>query len=354
MKLLNILNKSGYTYYQSDRVNLDNFYYEPYQDEGAVFTKDVIFERENKHGGFREINITTNQSLFKYFLDGSRYTYKLGDLETTDGKFMPIVAGQLATGVCIRDNLMVSKYKISKKNALLLYNNINQEDFNDMKKQIERESSSNVLIELEKYQFHKNDQVRPENQAIAKLQLMMMDMEISILTEMVNAKVLRRDEMLVIDGSLQFMKKSADDRLFTNVIGLSKSFNPNLQLHKNSKQIGAILAGLQFGQRTPVYKYPIKNRVIGAWYLRIRPPEKVNNKLDGIVKVEKIAVSTEEKEEGFESGLIDNISQSILLERNATCYGSDPRWANHIYPIYLTEKMLKESFMSATYFLNIF
>jgi hypothetical protein len=80
----------------------------------------------------------------------------------------------------------------------------------------------------------------------------------------------------------------------------------------------------------------------------------MTNPLDGIVKIEKIAIDNHEKEEGFESGLVDNISKSIISERNVTCHGKDTRWPNHIYPMYLTEKMLKESFLSSHYFLNLF
>jgi hypothetical protein len=127
-------------------------------------------------------------------------------------------------------------------------------------------------------------------------------------------------------------------------------------LRRKNDEIGVALTKLKYGERTPVYKYPMRDnsRVIGAWYLRIRDESRMRNPLDGIVKLEKIAIDDEEKDNGFESGLIDNISASILAERNVTCYGSDPRWPNHIYPMYLTEKMLKSSFLGTEHFLNIF
>ena len=52
--------------------------------------------------------------------------------------------------------------------------------------------------------------------------------------------------------------------------------------------------------------------------------------------------------------MIDEISRAVLLERNVTCYGNDKRWANHIYPIYLTEMLLKTTFVSDSFFMNIF
>jgi hypothetical protein len=73
-----------------------------------------------------------------------------------------------------------------------------------------------------------------------------------------------------------------------------------------------------------------------------------------VVKVEKIATTQAQKDKGFDTDMINEISRSILLERNVTCYGNDLRWPNHLYPIYLTEMFLKNSFVSDTFFLNIF
>jgi hypothetical protein len=75
--------------------------------------------------------------------------------------------------------------------------------------------------------------------------------------------------------------------------------------------------------------------------------------LEGVVKLEKMALE-ENIENGFETDLIDNISRSILSERNPTCHGKDNRWANHLYPMYLTEKILKSSFLSDSFFMNLF
>jgi hypothetical protein len=356
LKLLGILKSKGIKCYQSDRFNLDNINFDTYQDDGEIFPENIVFETDNKSGNFVNVSTKTGWSLFKYFLDGSRYTYKIADMETSDGKFLPIVAGQLATGVCQRIDSKICKYDLKRMNVLMLSDRTNDDDFNDIKAEVLK--FNHIYITLDKYQFKKNPDSRPENLAIARIQRLMMEMEIDLLTNMVSTKLLKPDEMLVIDGSLQFMDKKAHDGLFANVIGISKSFNPNLQglLKRKTQEIAVALTKLKYGQRTPVYKYPMKDnkRVIGAWYLRIRDEQQMTNPLDGIVKIEKIAIDNHEKEEGFESGLVDNISKSIISERNVTCHGKDTRWPNHIYPMYLTEKMLKESFLSSHYFLNLF
>ncbi|MBU1153257.1 hypothetical protein KKB84_04705 [bacterium] len=305
----------------------------------------------------KKVEIRTNSSLFKYFLDGSRKTYRIAEADFA-GKLLPIVAGQIGTCVCQRNNSKLKIYdKIRRNNVLMLNTGTSDGDYKDIKMDIEQKA--NISIAVERYAYDSNQGIPPENKAIAKIQKTMYDMEIDLLADMTKANVLKPHEMLVIDGSLQFSNiGEKEEKYFYNVIGISKSFNPNLKI--KNKSIGTILPKLEFGVRTPVFKYNQTGemqrvkQIIGAWYLRIRPTTKMRNPLDGIVKIEKIAVEDDVKENGFPTGLIDNISASILLERNVTCYGNDPRWAGQIYPIYLTETALKSSFMSDVYFLNIF
>lgn len=354
-KILSILSSKGIKCFQTERFNLDHKSFDKFEDEGEIFDSNVIFESENRTGQLVKVNTNFNDSFFKYFLDGSRYTYKIADMATTDGKYLPIVAGQVATGVTVRKNDTVKRHIIKNKNLMLVSDRTNQDDLTEIKDEVKQ--YPHLKIEIETYNSKRDATSRPENLAIARIQKIMMDMEIEILSEIAHSRTLKPDSMLILDGSLQFIDKG-DDRLFSNVIGLSKSFNPNLQgmLRRRHDEIGLALTKLKYGERTPVYKYPMRDnkRVIGAWYLRIRDEKRMKNPLDGIVKLEKLAIDVEEKDNGFESGLIDNISASILAERNVTCYGSDPRWHNHIYPMYLTEKMLKSSFLGSEHFLNIF
>ena len=82
---------------------------------------------------------------------------------------------------------------------------------------------------------------------------------------------------------------------------------------------------------------------------------RVKNQLDGVIKIEKVANRKEEEHiKGFDSIEIDNVSKCLLMERNVSAFGADARWANHLYPVYLTEKMIKSGFISDSYFLNVF
>ncbi|MCD2345859.1 hypothetical protein [Clostridium guangxiense] len=345
--------------YRTDRFNLDNELMEPYQDDTGIYNVIKPYESNGNKNFFIDIPQRGYYSLFKYFLDGSRYTYKIADMETADGEYMPIVAGQIGAAICSRDSetRRMKKELLKRKNLIALYSHINQEDYVDIKKIIESCNINNTEFYTIQYNtLTTKNKERPENAAIAKILSEMHNIEISALKEMVSNRKLGSDKMLILDGSLQFLDTGIDDELFTYVIGISKSFNPNQSGMFKTKEIhiASALTQLKYGQRTPVLKYQVanSNRVIGAWYLRIRPEKFVRNPLDGIIKVEKIAIG-DEKDLGFDTNIINTISQALLCERNSTCHGRDSRWCNHLYPIYLTEKMLKESFLDESVFLNI-
>ena len=99
------------------------------------------------------------------------------------------------------------------------------------------------------------------------------------------------------------------------------------------------------------------DRIVGKlsiWYLRLRKPRNGRGPFDGIVKVEKFLVTSEEQDCGLKSSEIDNISAWLMNERNPVCYGKDERWANHLYPVFLTESYLKSQYMSTERFINLF
>lgn len=58
------------------------------------------------------------------------------------------------------------------------------------------------------------------------------------------------------------------------------------------------------------------------------------------------------KLKGLKSDQIDAITANIINERNPVCYGNDARWANHLYPVYMTECFCKSKFRSDISFLS--
>lgn len=361
--ILSVVEKySGGKCFPSNRLHLDDIIPDEYQDKDEKFNTQKIFETSKAAEKRRLTTFKSDISLFKYFLDGSRRTYKIVDFASTDGKYLPIVAGQIGTAVCLREKKVVKNLHLSKFNIIALPDRTGGE-FEKIKNEISAIVKNNIKIDrILEYKHQTNTQRPPENLAIAKIQKEMLDEEIILIDRMVTSNLLKTDKILMIDGSLQYTNiKTEQEYIFHNVIGVSKSFNPNLQgiLKTKGKEIGSYLTSLNYGERTPVYKYePESGRkfktVIGAWYLRIREKKYTKGPLEGIIKVEKIATTQKEKEDGFQTELIDEISSAILQERNVTCHGKDERWANHLYPIYLTELFIKSSFLSDKQFLSIF
>ena len=141
------------------------------------------------------------------------------------------------------------------------------------------------------------------------------------------------------------------------VIGVSKSFNPELCFDHTGKPNSNYIANLPVFHRTPVARYVSsyvgEDIAFGIWYIRLRDKRRTQTPFDGVVKVEKIMMD-EELETGIDSDVVDIISANILNERNPTCYGTDKRWANHLYPVFLTESYVKSKYISAEMFLHLF
>lgn len=366
-KLSEIFAKRKILLYQNENLDLDHYYQEPYQDADDEI-KDIgePFETDkSKKNRLFDLEIEDRTfSAFSYFMDGSRRTYKIGDMVLEGKKIYPVVVAQVCAGCTERgaDKKVHSNGDIHRKNLLLLSDRMNDVDFAEIKQRIlKTKIAKSIHLDVVKYHFEVMKDSVPVNAAIAKANSIMHDIEIGILMDMTRSKKLETGRMLVVDGPLQFLGQDngkpefAD--MFYNVVGISKSFNPMLPTSSKAKrggtQIGAELLKLRYGERTPVFlKENAKYRKYGCWYLRIRPANRVLNPLDGIVKVEKMAIMDDE--DGLNSSVVDNISLSILNEGAPTCYGKDTRWASHLYPVYLTETLVKSSFESDFVFMSNF
>ena len=353
--------------YQNESLDLDHYYQEPYQDmdednpdqyEMGTPFESITTKQKRKLSFVRE-----GMSNFCFFMDGSRRTYKIGDIVLQNSKIFPVVVAQVRAGCGYRgDDKKVHKHILHQKNLLLVTSRINDDDFEEFRMRILKTAMAKSLqLDIIAYKYDRQKDLAPTNAAIAKANSIMHEMEIDILSQMVRSNDLDTDKMLIVDGPLQFLKEDTGKKdfadLFYNVVGVSKSFDPMLPISERTRggqQIGSQLLNLDYAERTPVfYKRNSRGRVFGCWYLRIRPKAHVNSPLQGIIKVEKMA-REEEFESGFESDVIDNISCSLLEECTPTCHGKDERWAAHLYPVYLTETMVKASFMGDLAFINQF
>ena len=325
----------------------------------------------------RADQILKNKPLFCYFLDGSRKAYKVDDISYRRQIF-PIIAGQVGVGCCQRENgrmtalkgkcvrhLLISLPKIAKKSDWdddeLSFENLR--GFINRKPEIESKNVSFSKITAYTTNVDRNDKI--ENKGIATIQNYMTYHEQEMVASMVKEGYLIPERYLLKDGSLEYQvhgikKKSELERYRDNyrfVVGASKSFNPAYCIDKNGKNNSSLIAQLPLYSRTPAQMYDspiIGDMKFAVWFVRIRDSRYTNNTFDGILKLEKILVTDKEMDEGLESEEIDIITANIINERNPVCYGADHRWANHLYPIYVTEGYVKSKYLSDSVFLSLF
>lgn len=323
-------------------------------------------------------NIKGTVPIIKYFLDGSRHVYKVDDIAYNKQVF-PVVAGQIGIGCCGRKDKRMYPEMFYRELVLALPDKSNADGWNDVAFFASKLKKLNDSEELRKlslqfsaiipYSTSKSGMVESklEDRAIAVIQDYMIESEKKMVSELVKKKLLGQNSYLIKDGSLEYKKiKSGKDDFrtlqkirhnYSWVIGVSKSFNPESCLDHTGKPNSNYIANLPIYHRTPVARYENKEFLgdvqFGVWYIRLRDKLRTQTPFDGVVKVEKLMMD-EEIESGIDSDVIDMISANIINERNPTCYGADRRWANHLYPIYLTESFIKSKYLSSEMFLHLF
>lgn len=311
-------------------------------------------------------------SPLRFFLDGSRRTYKIADIPIGN-RLYPLVAGQVGVGVCKREDRRIRPYGQFKMcNVLAVPSGLdvngkvaahNYAFFKRLKESINSYGTKLQLDDILSYTAGLKDNA--EDLAITQIQDYMMMREKDMVRQLVVDKQLSDESWLVKDGSLEYTKVDASNPLhytrvkenYKHVIGLSKSFNPELMQMKGNKSASRMLAELPVNHRTPAFRYVsgMADGEFAIWYVRIRELHTFNHSpFDGIVKVEKLLIDNDERQYGLDSSQVDDISAWIINERNPVCYGKDSRWANHIYPVYLTENYVKSKYMSTICFTHLF
>lgn len=320
--------------------------------------------------------IQSEEPLLKYFLDGSRHVFKVDDIAYNKQVF-PVVAGQIGVGCCRRENKQMYKELFYREFVLSLPDKADADGwdktyFSAITKKVNESSELKHLgiqfSSILPYSTSKmgSPDTKLDNLAVGKIQDYMIEAEKRMVAELVRNKKLGQDSYLLKDGSLEYkvMKSGREDlrvlqkikHNYNWVIGVSKSFNPESCLDHTGRPNSNYIADLPLFHRTPVARYENSytgDVQFGVWYIRLRDKRRTQTPFDGVVKVEKIMMD-DEIEHGIDSDIIDLISANIINERNPTCYGTDRRWANHLYPVFLTESFVKSQYISAEMFLHLF
>lgn len=93
---------------------MDHYYQEPYQDENdeiKEMSKPFETDESKKIRTFDLLDRDRTYSGFGYFMDGSRRTYKIGDMVLEGKKIFPVVVAQIRAGCTERNQ---------RKNCILM------------------------------------------------------------------------------------------------------------------------------------------------------------------------------------------------------------------------------------------
>lgn len=350
---------------------------QPYEDDQNFSPKQYgETERRDTSKSLKDFadKIKGHAPLFRYFLDGSRRTYKVDDIAYGE-RIYPVVAGQVGVACCERLN--PDKFGVYKvENQLLLClseaadkDGLRKKFFDEITKKINANSNLSALgLSLAKILTYRDEKdVNYEHKAIAKIHDEMIDFEKSIVVQMTKENRLNEDSYLIKDGSIEYQKMKTGNfrdlsvikNSYRRVVGVSKRFDPEKCVDHRKKSNAAKIAELPLYHRTPAFMFESKHSrgiegsvYLSAWYIRIRETRHTISPFDGVIKAERILVTDNEHHNGLDTEEIDLISANLINERNPVAYGKDMRWANHLYPVYLTESFIKSRFLSDSFFLN--
>lgn len=308
------------------------------------------------------------QSPFVYFMDGSRMAWKIAEFRH-GGKIWPVVAGQIGVACCKRVERRIRSDKSSRiyRTILSLPQTVCGLSTNEVenRRRIDacREGINerlgwggrNPIDDILTYGDKDDDKT---NLAVSRIQALMVATEKRMIFELAESGKLSDTEYLIKDGSLEYRDdtisklrwKDLEGRL-QYVIGVSKSFNADLfevKVKSQRQSAASFISSLKINQRTQAFLYEPKGRMsdpkFAVWYVRIRDQRLGTSAFDGVLKVEMQLIG-KERQLGKNTLEINRISEALIQERNPVCYGTDARWANHIYPVFMTEKYLKSGFL---------
>jgi hypothetical protein len=318
-----------------------------------------------------------------YFLDGSRHVYKVDDMGFDKSgnrtAIYPIIAGQIGVGCCRRANKIMSVEDMTREIVVAMpdiaqasgkkqgFLTATAQKLNAGTELTRIKTSGWEFSTILSYKSAKEDKDYNDKGA-AQIQTRMMEREQKMVAKLVSERKLNASNYLVKDGSLEYRPSKAlrtDSRAYQKfknnydyVLGVSKRFNPDVCFVSSDKANPGFIAELPLYSRTPVAKFTdsdyLGDIAFAVWYVRIRARARTRTPFEGIIKVEKILVQSEEVEYGMDSDLVDYLTAYLINERNPVCYGSDLRWANHIYPVYLTERYIRAQYLSTESFLHLF
>ncbi|MCD8296386.1 MAG: hypothetical protein LUC88_02320, partial [Prevotella sp.] len=377
--------KGKYLCYKTQKMSLDTNTNDilSYDDKSSIQMYGSKFAESNQKRvptvdiSQRIIN-TIQTPIFSFFLDGSRHIYKVDDIAIGNHIF-PFLAGQIIVGCCERRNRDIfKKAELRHKLVLSLPSDFNVDDdenycrlflekINAHISQLPFISNSGIHFDdillyetdgMDKNEKGKNGLI---NRGTARIQTVMTDEEQYLVSYLCKHNRLDDEHWLIKDGSLEYTpsERLKDEEWlkmrnnYKYVVGVSKQFNPDLISDFEKNRLSKTIASLKPFQRTKVYRYHTDQCQVdfAIWYLRLRNSNFRETHFSDVVKCEMILPP---ERDFIESEEIDIICANLIREAYPVCYGSDTRWANHIYPVFLTEKFCKSNYIDNNIILKLF
>jgi len=387
-RILKFIEDSGggrYTCYKTKKLSYDEKQDDTldYDDKPALQTYNSKFGETDKKR-VKTVKIDEDfiafckDPLFHFFLDGSRHIYKVDDIGIAD-RIYPMLLGQIVVGCCERlDKDNFRKYKVDRSIVIALPENFNYDDdkeydfccdyverLNEEISKISYIGDSNIRInKLLLYKTDGNSNITKDKNGLkdsgtAKIQVEMTDSEQLMVRDLCKKSLLSSDSFLIKDGSLEYssitgISKTEWDSYrinYKHVVGVSKMFNPDLLRDFNNEKLSKTIAELKPYERTKVYVYTYNNVNYAMWYLRLRKSEYRETHFSDVIKCEMIL---ENESSLLDTEMVNMISANLIREAYPTCYGKDSRWANHLYPVFLTETFCKSNYINDKILLNLF
>ena len=307
-------------------------------------------------------------SPFAYFMDGSRLAWKVAEFRH-GGKIRPIVAGQIGVAVCRRARRRMTTDPRSRiyKTILSLPQTIcglgtnardNAENLENCRREINARLGWNGKTPIDTILTYADKEDDKTNLAVSRIQALMVATEKRMIFELAESGKLSDCSYLVKDGSLEYRDDVLSDLKWKNlegrlqyVVGVSKSFNADLfevKVKTQRQSAASFISCLKVDQRTQAFLYEPQGRgqdpMFAVWYVRVRDQRLGQSAFDGVLKVEMQLIGRE-RQLGKSTLEINRISEALINERTPVCFGTDSRWASHLYPVFITERFLKSGFL---------
>lgn len=288
--------------------------------------------------GKQDISSIEYEPRLSYFLDGSLRTKYLGEYIHEERAF-PVLATEVSCAVVRKNGRCLEPIRTEKRLAFIFPHRdtglVSDTVYERLLALDELWRQQNNLLRIEFLARRDAQEIRDIRYSmLGRARYTMRTLEYEVAQSLA-----RNNDWLVMDGAIRI----GEFLNLENTIGLAKSFSrkPTFDLGDgNPLMITTYLSRVRDGERSAVFKK--ESEEVAFWYVRLRtyPPMEP---LGGLVKVDFHLEENELSQDRIR--LINEISAEIYAFRSPSLYPL-PRWPSLIYPIRLTELMMRSTFIN--------